>query len=99
MHLCLAVQSNHGLCMCCCPQAGHLALPFWSAYNVSKAGLDMLSECLRYELADQGISVVCVKPGPVVTPIWDKSRQKSQDVMAVMPAGMQQLYGPTYDKV
>jgi NAD(P)-dependent dehydrogenase (short-subunit alcohol dehydrogenase family) len=59
----------------------------------------MLSECLRYELSDQGISVVCVKPGPVVTPIWDKSRQKSQDVIAGMPAGLQQLYGPTLDKV
>lgn len=80
-------------------QAGHLALPFWSAYNVSKAGLDMLSECLRYELAAQGIPVVLVKPGPVLTPIWHKSREKSEMVLEGMPPEVQQLYGPTLDKV
>lgn len=79
--------------------AGHLALPFWSAYNCSKAGLDRLSECLRYELADQGIAVVNVKPGPVRTPIWDKSRKKSQSVLDGMPAEMQPLYGATIDKM
>lgn len=76
-----------------------MALPFWSAYNCSKAGLDILSECLRYELSDQGIAVVTVKPGPAQTPIWDKARKKSQSVLDGMPAEMQQLYGATIDKV
>jgi NAD(P)-dependent dehydrogenase (short-subunit alcohol dehydrogenase family) len=96
----LAVTHMLSLLPChCCLKAGHLALPFWSAYNCSKAGLDMLSECLRYELADQGIAVVNVKPGPVRTPIWDKSRKKSQSVLDGMPAEMQPLYGSTIDKV
>ena len=80
-------------------QAGHLPLPFWSAYNCSKAGLDILSDCLRYELAAQGIPVVLVKPGPVLTPIWQKARQKSERVMDGMPAEAHQLYGTTMDKV
>lgn len=85
--------------MLCWLQAGHLALPFWSAYNVSKAGLDILSDCLRYELADQGIPVILVKPGPVLTPIWEKSRKKSLDVVDSMPQELQQLYGATLEKV
>lgn len=94
------VPPSHACFWCHCRlQAGHLALPFWSAYNCSKAGLDILSECLRYELSDQGIAVVTVKPGPVRTPIWDKSRKKSQSVLDGMPAEMQQLYGATIDKV
>jgi short-subunit dehydrogenase len=90
----------HG-CMhlCICTQAGHLALPCWSAYNVSKAGLDILSECLRYELAAQGIPVVLVKPGPVKTPIWGKARSKSEAVVEGMPAEAQELYGATLSKV
>lgn len=80
-------------------QAGHLPLPFWSAYNVSKAGLDILSDCLRYELASQGIPVVLIKPGPVKTPIWDKSRRKSEEVVAGLPATSQELYGPALEKV
>lgn len=82
-----------------CTQAGHLALPCWSAYNVSKAGLDILSDCLRYELAAQGIPVVCVKPGPVQTPIWGKSRSKSKAVLQDMPAEAHELYGATLSKV
>lgn len=80
-------------------QAGHLALPYWSAYNCSKAGLDILTDCLRYELAAQGIPVVLVKPGPVLTPIWQKSRQRSQAAFEGMPPAAQQLYGPSMDKV
>lgn len=80
-------------------QAGHLALPCWSAYNVSKAGLDILSDCLRYELAAQDIPVILIKPGPVKTPIWGKSRAKSEAVTQNMPAEAQQLYGSTLNKV
>jgi NAD(P)-dependent dehydrogenase (short-subunit alcohol dehydrogenase family) len=78
-------------------QAGHLALPFWSAYNVSKAGLDMLSECLRYELQPQGVAVVLVKPGPVVTPIWQTTKAKSEVVVNALGPEAQQLYGAQLD--
>jgi NAD(P)-dependent dehydrogenase (short-subunit alcohol dehydrogenase family)/pimeloyl-ACP methyl ester carboxylesterase len=42
------------------------ALP---AYSTSKAAVLMLSECLRAELAGQGIGVTAICPGPVNTPI------------------------------
>ncbi|WIA36623.1 hypothetical protein OEZ86_007911 [Tetradesmus obliquus] len=57
--------------------AGHLNMPVWSAYCSSKHALESFSECLRYELQQFGVAVVLVKPGPVATPIWQKSRDRS----------------------
>lgn len=49
--------------------AGLLALPWHSAYSASKYGLRGLSEVLRFELAQHGISVHVVTPGAVNTPL------------------------------
>ena len=52
--------------------SGELAMPFMSAYNMSKFGLEGFSEALRRELMIFGIDVVVVAPGPIKTPIWTK---------------------------
>ncbi len=52
---------------------GKLAFPFLGAYNASKFGLEGFSESLRRELMVHGIDVVVVRPGSVVTGIWDKA--------------------------
>ncbi len=52
--------------------SGELAMPFMSAYNMSKFGLEGFSEALRRELMIFGIDVVVVAPGPIQTPIWSK---------------------------
>ena len=52
--------------------SGELAMPFMSAYNMSKFGLEGFSEALRRELMIFGIDVVLVAPGPIKTPIWTK---------------------------
>jgi NAD(P)-dependent dehydrogenase (short-subunit alcohol dehydrogenase family) len=44
-----------------------------SAYSVSKAGVKMLSECLRLEFAPYGIGVTAVCPGVINTNIADNS--------------------------
>ena len=74
-------------------------MPFWSAYAVSKAGLDILTECLRYELDSQGIAVVLVKPAPIATPIWRTGSARSEALLSGMPAEAQALYGAFLDKV
>jgi NAD(P)-dependent dehydrogenase (short-subunit alcohol dehydrogenase family) len=51
--------------------AGYQAFPGWGAYNVSKAGLIMLSKTLAAEERPNGIRVVIISPGSVNTPIWD----------------------------
>jgi len=45
-----------------------------AAYATSKAAVAMLSDCLRAELADQGIHVVSVCPGVIDTPITGNTR-------------------------
>ena len=37
--------------------------PFWGAYNVSKAALDMMTHVMRVEMAPFGVNVVLIKPG------------------------------------
>ncbi|MHC4875920.1 MAG: SDR family NAD(P)-dependent oxidoreductase [Planctomycetota bacterium] len=48
---------------------GHQARNVNSSYNVSKAGLWMLTECLALQLADDGVCINEVIPGPVETPL------------------------------
>ncbi|GAB2444669.1 SDR family NAD(P)-dependent oxidoreductase [Nocardia tengchongensis] len=43
--------------------------PVMSAYSVSKAGVKMLSECLRLELAPKGVGVSAICPGVINTNI------------------------------
>eukprot|EP00877_Chromochloris_zofingiensis_P006224 jgi/Chrzof1/1855/Cz10g23240.t1 len=73
--------------------AGTMALPLFGAYNASKHALEGLSDSMRYDLAAQGVAVVIIKPGPVKTPIWSKSRDVSQQLMQLLPPIAQQLYG------
>lgn len=50
-----------------------IAGPFTGAYSASKFGLEGFSESLRRELILFGIDVIIIRPGAVVTPIWQKA--------------------------
>ncbi len=52
--------------------AGTSATPFMGAYNISKFGLEGMSEALRRELMLFGVDVAVIAPGAVKTPIWSK---------------------------
>ena len=52
--------------------SGEIGMPFMSAYNMSKFGLEGFSEAIRRELILFGIDVVVIAPGPIKTPIWKK---------------------------
>ena len=53
--------------------SGKIAGPFTGAYAASKFGLEGFSESLRRELILFGIDVIIIRPGAVVTPIWQKA--------------------------
>ena len=62
-------------------KVGHVALPYWGAYSVSKAGLEMLVRVYAEETKGTSVLVNLVDPGPVHTdmrseavPGEDKSR-------------------------
>jgi short-subunit dehydrogenase len=48
--------------------AGVVSAPRYGAYAASKFALEALSMAMRAELADKGIRVVVIRPGPVDTP-------------------------------
>jgi len=52
------------------------AMPNNSIYNITKAGLVMLTKSLALELADKGIQVNCVSPGAILT---DETRDRLAD--------------------
>jgi NAD(P)-dependent dehydrogenase (short-subunit alcohol dehydrogenase family) len=53
--------------------SGEIAGPFTGAYSASKFGLEGFSDSLRRELILFGIDVILIRPGAVVTPIWQKA--------------------------
>jgi NAD(P)-dependent dehydrogenase (short-subunit alcohol dehydrogenase family) len=53
--------------------SARIAGPFAGAYAASKFGLEGFSESLRRELILFGIDVIIIRPGAIVTPIWQKS--------------------------
>ena len=46
----------------------------WSAYCISKVGLNMLSKCIAVEKNDDGVFSVAINPGPINTDMQEKIR-------------------------
>ena len=61
---------------------GHQAVPYLSAYGMTKAALEMLARNLVLELSPQGITINCVAPGAVVTPRNLKDDPKYEETWA-----------------
>lgn len=64
---------------------GYLSLPGYSAYCASKHALRSLGDCLRHELAGQGLSVTHLAPGFVASDIRLLDRQGRRRAGAVDP--------------
>jgi len=73
--------------------SGRIAGPYSGAYSASKFALRSLNDSLRLELRPWQIGVFLVEPGPIATPIWDKSLHEAQQKMAHAPEALLRLYG------
>jgi NAD(P)-dependent dehydrogenase (short-subunit alcohol dehydrogenase family) len=73
--------------------SGRIAAPMLGPYALSKFALEAFSDSLRRELHPWGIHVSVVEPGAIATPIWRKSIDRVDDVLAGMPEQTRQLYG------
>jgi NAD(P)-dependent dehydrogenase (short-subunit alcohol dehydrogenase family) len=62
--------------------AGRMVFPFFGAYCASKWAVDALTESMRYELATQGVDVVCVEPGFFHTSLFSKATRSSDTARA-----------------
>jgi NAD(P)-dependent dehydrogenase (short-subunit alcohol dehydrogenase family) len=59
---------------------GEIGVPFVGAYVASKFALEGISESLRRELLVHGIDVIVIRPGAVVTAIWDKAEAEDMSL-------------------
>ena len=66
-------SSHHGKIIMISSVSGKRSYPFVSPYTASKHALEALSDSLRREMMLYGIKVVIIEPGPIKTPIWDKT--------------------------
>jgi NAD(P)-dependent dehydrogenase (short-subunit alcohol dehydrogenase family) len=65
---------------------GRITLPGGAFYHASKYAVEALSDALRMEVAQFGIDVVLIEPGPVKTP-WNDVAAGSLSAAAAAPAG------------
>lgn len=63
---------------------GELALPFAGAYSASKFALEAVSDALRREMFDSGVSVSIIQPGPINTD-FSKNLAHRTDEFALNP--------------
>ena len=65
-----------------------MGMPGSSAYSATKAALQQLVRVAAAELSPRGIRVNAVSPGPIDTPIFDKTGMPAE-AMKEMAAGIQ----------
>lgn len=78
--------------------AGRVASPFLGPYSTSKFALRALSDSLRRELAAFGVFVSLVEPGPIQTPIWQKSTDDGLARLAAMDPRLKKIYQIQLDR-
>jgi len=79
--------------------SARMTSPLTGAYSSSKMALEALNSALRIELRPWGIRVVSVQPGPVTTPIWEKTLNESNKMLASLPPERVKPYQPLIDFV
>jgi NAD(P)-dependent dehydrogenase (short-subunit alcohol dehydrogenase family) len=68
------LRAGHGRIALISSTAFRLPVAFMGAYCASKFALEAFALTLRQELYGEGISVICLEPGPVQTRIFDGTR-------------------------
>jgi len=63
-------------------EAGIAAVPGQVAYNVAKAGLNMLTRCIAVDHAAQNVRAVSVCPGTTRTPLVERAIENAEDPAA-----------------
>lgn len=72
---------------------GRLSTPFIAPYNSSKFALAAIADSLRGELHSFGIHVSLIEPGAVKTPIWEKGRETTDELLTDLPPEAVERYG------
>ena len=73
-------QQRSGRLLQVTSEGGVRAYPGIGAYHASKWALEGLSESLRQEVADLGVDVICVEPGPYATDWLARGSRRSTEL-------------------
>lgn len=73
---------------------GALSPPYLGAYSASKFAMEAITDALRIELRTWGIGVSIVEPGPIATPIWEKSFALADRLAKTVSSAAMELYEP-----
>lgn len=73
-------------------KAGHLPLPYWGAYAVSKAGLEMLVRVYAEETRGTSIKVNLVDPGAVHTDMRSQAMPGEDKSVLPLPADITDIF-------
>jgi NAD(P)-dependent dehydrogenase (short-subunit alcohol dehydrogenase family) len=76
---------------------GRIAFPFGGPYHASKFATEAVGDVFRQELRPWGIEVAIIEPGSIDTPIWDRGKEKAEEIEAKSPQ-TNLLYGAALDK-
>lgn len=74
--------------------SGKIVAPLLGPYCASKHALEALSDALRLELGPSGVQVVLIEPGPVQTPIWERTTKRAAALPATATSAAARDYGP-----
>lgn len=72
--------------------------PMVAAYAASKRAIEAIAESLAQEVADQGVQVIVVAPGPYQTAIWGTSIPRAKQLL-LSPDPRMELYRALADRV
>jgi len=73
--------------------SARVASPFLGAYAASKFALEALVDTLRVELQPWQIQVCSIQPGPVASPLWQKSLARAESLLSAAGPRAEKLYG------
>jgi NAD(P)-dependent dehydrogenase (short-subunit alcohol dehydrogenase family) len=80
-----ALLAARGRIVCIGSMGGSITSPTMGPYTMSKHALEAYAECLRQELAPQGVAVSIVQPGAVATDIGENGREGNLARLAATP--------------
>ncbi|GAC1328882.1 MAG: SDR family oxidoreductase [Candidatus Dormibacteria bacterium] len=93
------IRAAGGRVVCTGSISGRTTVPFAAPYSMTKAAVQSLCHALRVELRPWGIPVVCVEPGSIATPIWQKGLAEIDARVEAMPPLARQYYGELIPKL
>jgi NAD(P)-dependent dehydrogenase (short-subunit alcohol dehydrogenase family) len=89
------IRAGRGRIVLMSSTSGFWCEPFLGPYAATKHAVEGIGDSLRVELHPWGIQVALIEPGMIRTPLWEKSRAATVQLLASLPPECARLYaGP-----